>query len=139
MGIWGQIFLLASLLALLSGCAIQYYDAQTGTEHLWGWGHLKMRAIPLQGDQASPTNAIIACVTGTSILGLNLGAGGDFEGFTAGWDSRSRVVIKQDSASFYLLWPTNATLTPLGLKNPFIVRIGTNFPTQLLTPKPVTP
>ena len=32
-----------------SGCAIKHYDASTGTEHLWGFGHLKMKAAPSAG------------------------------------------------------------------------------------------
>ena len=47
-----------------------------------------------------------------------------------GWDSRSRVVIKADDASFYLLWPSNMVRLPQGLKDLFTIRIGTNFPFQ---------
>lgn len=29
-------------------CAVHYFDPHTGTEHLWGVGHLKMKVTPLK-------------------------------------------------------------------------------------------
>ena len=120
----------ALALLALTGCAMHYYDKTTGTEHLWGFGHLKMRAVPQKGDQPPFTNAVLAFVTGVRTLGLNLATGEDFAGIAAGWDSRSRVIIKQNDASFYLLWPTNTIRLPQDIKDFFTVRIGTNFPFQ---------
>lgn len=122
------------LLMALSGCAVHYYSKATGTEHLWGFGHLKMRSIPESGEQPRSTNSVAAFVTGTSILGLSLGAGEEFAGIAAGWDSRSRIVIKQRNSSFCLLWPTNSTPLPFGIRNVFSVRIGTNLPPELENP-----
>src|SRR5258708_18511956 len=95
--------LLSCLLAMSTGCAVHYYDKQTGTEHLWGFGHLKMRAVPQRGDESPFTNAVIAFVTGVRTLGFQLGAGEDFGGLVAGWDSRSRIVINSENSHFYLL------------------------------------
>jgi len=122
-----------SLLFLMSGCAIQYYDKATGEEHLWGLGHLKMRAVPQRQDQSPFTNAVMAYVTGVDTFGLNIGVGENLTGINAGWDSHSRVIIKQDNSSFYLLWPTNATRWPFAMNGLFTVRIGTNFPPELLS------
>lgn len=111
-----------------SGCAIQYYDKQSGTEHLWGFGHLKMRAAARREDQPPFTNAVMAYALRTQTLGLNLGAGQEFAGVAAGWDCRSRVIIKTEDSSFYLLWPTNALWLPGHMKSLFNVRVGPEFP-----------
>ena len=122
--------LLPGLLLISGGCAIHYYDEQSGIEHLWGFGHLKMRAVPQPNDQSPFTNAVLAYVTGVQVAGLNLGAGNDFAGISAGWDSRSRVIIQQENSQFYLLWPTNSLRLPQDFKDLFTIRIGTNFPFQ---------
>lgn len=115
-----------------TGCAVHYYDAATHTEHLWGLGYLKMRAVPRDGNPVAPTNATVAFVTGVRTLGLNLGAGQDFAGLAAGWNSRSRVIIADEEAEFCLLWPTNSLWLPRGLKDPlFTLRLG-DAPTNLL-------
>ena len=126
-----RLLALLSWMFLVSGCAVHYYSKATGTEHLWGFGHLKMRAVPQNNNLLPVTNAAVAYVTGVRTLGLNLGAGEDYTGASAGWDSRSRVVIKQGDASFYLLWPANTIRLPRDLQNLFTVRIGTNCPFYL--------
>lgn len=108
---------------------MHYYDKSTGTEHLWGFGHLKMRAVPQLKDQPPFTNAVMAFVTGTRNFGIQLSVGEDFGGLVAGWDSRSRMVIHGDNAHFSLLWPTNAIWLPWDLQDRlFTVRVGPDFP-----------
>jgi len=127
----GGIKLLVLCCALLfaSGCALHYYDKSTGTEHLWGFGHLKMRAVPQRDDQPPFTNAVMAFVTGIRTFGLHLGGGEDFGGLVVGWDSRSRMVISSENSHFYLLWPTNTIWLPWDLRDRlFTVRVGTNSP-----------
>ena len=122
-------------LFVFSGCAVRYSDPVTGTEHLWGFGHLKMRAIPLKGDAPPFTNAVIAFVTGVRTVGLTVGVGEDSRGIAAGWDSRSRLVITAPDAHFCLIWPTNAIRLPNNLQDLFTVQIQTNFP-WITTSKP---
>ena len=43
-----QVCALILCAVLPSGCAIHYFDAETGTEHLWGFGHLKMKVGELR-------------------------------------------------------------------------------------------
>ena len=107
-----------------SGCAVHYYDKESGTEHLWGFGHLKMRAVPRHSDRPPFTNAVMAYATGTQTLGFSLGAGEDDAGVGAGWNSRSRLTIKAEDSSFYLIWPTNSLRLPRELKSFFNVRVG---------------
>lgn len=45
----------ASLLILfiLQGCTVYYYDPKTGAEHVWGIGHMAMKAtVPQDGHRA---------------------------------------------------------------------------------------
>lgn len=94
-----------------SGCALHYYDQRTGTEHVWGIGHVRMKAAPV-------TDKIDSVVSGTSAIGMNVGAGREEYYFSAGWDYRRRIVIGTNAA-MALEWP-NADF--------FNVRVGTNPP-----------
>jgi hypothetical protein len=60
---WGSLLIAGAFLVpfVCSGCAVHYYSASTGTEHLWGFGHLKTRAVSQRGDQPPFTNAV-GCV-----------------------------------------------------------------------------
>jgi hypothetical protein len=116
------------LVVLLCACSVNWYDRETGTQHLVGFVYLKMRAVPRE--PGAMTNATMAYVTGTRNAGLQLGAGSEFAGLAAGWDSRSRITIKTENSHFSLLWPTNALWLPGGLKDFFNLYIGTNFPFQ---------
>ena len=46
-----SVFLVFLSALILPGCAVHYFDAQTGTEHLWGFGHLKMLEPPKEGQE----------------------------------------------------------------------------------------
>lgn len=113
---------LGLLLVLLNGCAFNYYDAETGTEHLWGFGHLRMKAPPRHSDRAF--------VTGSQMLGVNLRAGRDNYGIGVGYDSHSRVTMPADG-TLCLEWPTNTGLLPRAMRDLFTARIGTNLPPEL--------
>lgn len=106
-------FLFAVLLALAgSGCGFHYYDARTGVEHVWGFGHLQMRVLP-------PTNGVQAVIKGYSIVGAKMGGSPDDYGLSLGYDSRRMIFISPVDAQFCLQWPD---------ANFFNVRIGTNLP-----------
>ncbi len=40
--LWWVLLLLLTIVGQ-GGCAVQYYDPATQTDHLWGVGHFKMR------------------------------------------------------------------------------------------------
>jgi hypothetical protein len=63
---WGSLLIAGVFLVpfVCSGCAVHYYSASTGTEHLWGFGHLKMRAVPQRGGQPPFTNAVGGVLVG---------------------------------------------------------------------------
>lgn len=102
-----------SLFATLTvGCGVHYYDARTGTEHLWGLGHLRMRVQP-------PADGIQAVVKGVQTTGAKIGVGTDEYGLMVGYDNRRMVYVSPTNAAFNLEWP-NASF--------FNLRVGTNPP-----------
>lgn len=122
-GSWA-VTLAGVLPVLAAGCAFHRYDAATGTEHLWGFGHLKMRAIPF-GDQR------VAVVTGAEMWGVNAGLGQKDYHLGVGYNSSTWLRIVDTNASIALIWPSNAS-SPSG--SLFNVRLGTNFPYLPSTP-----
>lgn len=114
---------------LLSGCAIKHYDASTGTEHLWGFGHFRMKASP-----QSPERPV---VVGTHMIGLNVRAGRDDYGIGLGFDSHSRVAMPTNG-TLLMEWPTNVSLLPREMRDLFTVRIGTNLPPSWEDPADAT-
>lgn len=105
-----------------NGCAFKYYDAEQGTEHLWGFGHFRMKAPPRSSDHAF--------VTGSQMFGVNLRAGREDCGLSVGYDSHSRVTMPTEG-TLYFEWPTNAGPAPRAMRDFFTVRIGTNLPPLL--------
>lgn len=110
---FGAVKWLALLCGLffISGCALHYYDKKSGTEHLWGLGHMKMKAAP-------PNEGVQAVVKGTEMLGFHIGAGQEEYHIGLGWDYRRRIVISSN-ATVRLEWPNGDF---------FNVRVGTAPP-----------
>jgi len=104
--------LVGLLAASLCGCGIHHYDAKTGVEHLWGFGHLRMRVLP-------PTNGVEAVITGNQLVGVRVGAGTTDYGLSVGYDNRRWIVINPGASPLTLGWPT---------ADFFNFRIGTNLP-----------
>ncbi len=116
-----------------AGCAIHYHDAKTGTEHVWGLAHVKMRAAPsaLSAPTASHPAAAPALATQVETLGFGLhlgsGAPGAESGLSLGWDSRTRLFLPEEG-TLSLEWPTSEL---------FDVRVGSTPP--ILAPAPSAP
>lgn len=100
--------------ALLCGCAVQYYDPETGTTHIWGLGHMSMKISP-------PNEGVQAVVRATNTLGLSLGRTGDRTYLTLGYDTEQQTDIVAESTSVYLEWPTGDL---------FSLRAGSSWPTN---------
>src|ERR1044071_3417861 len=83
---------------ILSGCAIQYFDAATGTEHLWGVGHVRMRVSP-------PNDGLRAVVTGSDTLGIVAGSVAAERRLTVGWERFSLLQIIAADTTLSLEWP----------------------------------
>jgi hypothetical protein len=127
-------FLFGCSMALLTGCSVTYYDKSTGTSHLWGFGHLRMKAAPAVGIPTGQNADSISYITGTKTMGLTFGAGSEFSGLAAGWNSQSRIIVG-NGASFYVVWPTNTIWLPQDLKDLFTVNVGNGLPPKFMNSK----
>lgn len=69
--------LISILFVILSqGCACHYYDSKTGTEHIWGFGHMMMKAT-------AQSEGVKSIVRGNELIG-----------FGAGWiDQRPNFIL----------------------------------------------
>lgn len=107
----------------VTGCAVHYYDAATGAEHIWGIGHMVMRApVPAEGHRA--------LVRGTSVLGLAVGKLGGEHYLTLGWERRHRLEMFDESTAIGLAWPGGSFLN---------VRVGSHLPSFVGTRGPHDP
>ncbi len=96
----------------LAGCAVHYSDSSTGAEHIWGFGHMVMKAtVPNEGKKA--------IVRGVSLFGVGLGVEEGSPFLILGWEERQRVDIVDE----------NTTISLDGFHNDFLrLRIGSKFP-----------
>jgi hypothetical protein len=95
-----------------SGCAIHYYDPKTGTEHIWGIGHMRMKIT-------EPTEKIRSVISGTNTFGLAAGSTLSESYLSIGWQQLSRYRVLDSDSSVRLEWPSSDL---------FSVRIGSAFP-----------
>ncbi len=97
---------------LTSGCAVHYFDPETGAEHIWGVGHMVMKAtVPAEGIQT--------VVRQTEVLGLAAGKAGPEYSLTLGWARSQRLEVVEESAQVRLEWPSSSLLH---------VRVGSEWP-----------
>lgn len=103
-----------SLLVTTSGCAVHYYDAKTGTAHLWGIGHMKMRVVPAVDD-----SRVQAVAVGIQTIGLRLDANQHTSGINLGYDNSSFVYVVASDTSLRLDEVKN---------DPFTLQLGVQPP-----------
>lgn len=104
-------------LCFVNGCAIHYFDAETATEHIWGIGHMQMKA-------AAPHDDVRAVVSGVDLLGASAGRGRDGFSMTVGWERQRYVDVVGRDAAVTLEWPTSSFGD---------LRVGSQFPYPTLT------
>lgn len=93
-----RIIVFAIVAMHMFGCAIYYRDAESGAEHIWGFGHLAMKATPpLDGKQALIRKATLAGVA----LGIDDGS----FGMSVGWDQRERIIIYDENTAITIQRP----------------------------------
>jgi hypothetical protein len=100
-----------------NGCAIHYYDPKTGTEHVWGIGHMKMKL-------AAENEGLQAVIRGTDTLGFSVGSAPDQNYFSIGWQRLQALNVVAKETVVRIEWPNSDFVN---------VRIGSQFPT---TPQP---
>jgi hypothetical protein len=92
--------LILILIITLPGCAIYYWDAKTGAEHIWGIGHLATKiSAPEDGKQVVISKA--------TLVGINFGIEEGKIGVSTGWDKRERIMIYDGNTSISILRPEN--------------------------------
>lgn len=96
----------------LAGCAVHYYDTETKAEHVWGIGHMVMKA-QFSDDSRQ------AIVRGTDLVGIGAGQADEGSFFSIGWDRRRRIEIVNDNTELGLVWPSGNFLN---------MRIGSYIP-----------
>ena len=113
------------LVAILcqSGCAVHYYDKQTGTEHLWGFGHMRTKV--------SPANEHVrSLVTGVQTVGVGIGIGQEDYSIAVGMSERLRLTVADDTA-VRLDWPDHDFFkVQVGTRLDSISMAGTNSPSN---------
>jgi hypothetical protein len=93
-----KYFFLFCLVISQAGCTIQYFDKETRTHHLWGFGHMKMR-VP------DPAENVQAVAQETEILGFGISKGEDKFSIVGGWHEQIKLNIIDEDASVRLEWP----------------------------------
>lgn len=111
---------LIGIIILSSGCAVHYYDSDTQSEHVWGIGHMMLKA-------STPRENLKATVRGTALSGLSIGVGDPGTSLTIGWEKRQLVEITDKSTAVRLEWPRGDLLN---------LRIGSEWPLQETTDGP---
>lgn len=107
-----RYWLLIVELLILNGCSVHYYDSVNGAEHIFGFGHMVMKA-------SAPNDTHQAIVRGTDILGVGFGKNDDGSYFSLGWDSHRRIEVINENTAIELIWPDSDFLN---------ARIGSSLP-----------
>lgn len=110
----GLVLALGTSSCLLQACALHYFDPKTGAEHVFGFGHLVMKATVNE-------DCTEAVLLGRDLLGIS--AGRDEEGvqLALGWSRSRRVRVLDEDGLLLVEWP-NADLVN--------ARIGTALPSE---------
>ena len=111
-----RVFLIVVLMLCgwaTAGCAIHYFDPTTGTEHLWGFGHMKMKV-------AAPNEGLQALVRETQTLGLAVGSLEAQSYLSLGIQRKRRLEVIDENTAIRFEWPNSDF---------FSVRVGSEFPT----------
>ena len=93
-------FLCLSIILTLSGCAIHYHSAETGADHIWGFGHLAMKTVPDSVDKQ-------ILITQKTLTGIALGFDGVSPSFSIGWNQNERITILDKNTSLAIQRPSN--------------------------------
>lgn len=89
------IFVVVAWATFLTGCAIVYSDESNGTLHVWGVGHIAMRATPVN----EGTKGI---VRGVSLCGLGAGVWNHDPFVSLGWERNQSVEIVDSNTSIQI-------------------------------------
>jgi hypothetical protein len=98
-----------------ASCAVHYYDTATGTEHIWGFGHMAMTA-------SASNEGLKAVGRRTDVVGISVGILPDESHVGFGWNARQRMEIVDENTQVCITWPSGSFYNP---------RVGSTFPRDL--------
>jgi hypothetical protein len=98
-----------------SGCAIEYFDARNGIEHVWGIGHVAMK-VGLSNE------GLKAVGHRTDSLGLSIGKAQEGYHLGLGWSSYQRIDVVDQNTQLCLAWPAGSF---------YNARVGSEFPPEI--------
>lgn len=110
-----RCILISLLFASVGGCAIDYYDARHGIEHVWGVGHVAMKV-------GSSTEGLKAVGSRTDSVGLSIGRAQEGYYLVLGWNSYQQIDVIDENTQLCLAWPAGSFYT---------VRVGFEFPPDI--------
>lgn len=111
------LFIFMLILLPSSGCALHYFDAENGTEHIWGIGHMAMKPGTSNGGvQAAGHRA--------DTVGVSIGKLRESFHLAFGWDGQQRLEIVDENTQLCLAWPRGSF---------YNARVGTEIPPHLST------
>lgn len=99
------------------GCAVQWFDEETGTEHIWGFGHLAVRVTD------PDPSGVRGVVRESSMVGLGVGVH-ESGGYAAvGYHSDRRMLI-QNNTNLWIGWVGNTLFrTRVGAVPPWMTGV----------------
>lgn len=100
-------------------CAVHYFDPATGTEHIWGIGHLALK-------HGTPIEGLKAVGRRTDTVGVLIGRLENDAHFGVGWNARQEIEIVDENVQLKLDWPSGSF---------YDVRVGSWFPPVADHPK----
>jgi hypothetical protein len=89
---------LVSLIPLLGGCALYYVD-EHGATHVYGVGHLAMRAV-------APEEGKKAVLEEMTLFGVAAGIRAAQPSLSVGFDSQQRMTILDENTAVRVDWPS---------------------------------
>jgi len=81
-----------------SGCAVYYRDRESGTEHIWGFGHLAMKVTP-------PLEGKKALIQKMTLTGVAVGIDNGSMGVSVGYDDREHILIYDENTTITIQRP----------------------------------
>lgn len=85
------MFFLPLAMVVYTGCAVQYYDPVTHTDHLWGFGHFRMKVAPA-------SEGVQAIVKGATVVGASVKIAPDDTHLAVGWDKSTQMAVMSEGA-----------------------------------------
>jgi hypothetical protein len=92
--------LICCLSIFLTNCALYYRDIESGTDHLWGFGHLATKI-------SEPNDKKQAVIRQVTLAGFGLDVEDESFEISAGWHQSERIHLYEENAAISIQRPEN--------------------------------